>query len=220
MYIASQSPTEITVEDSAVWLSWIFGTLAAIVMFFSAAMHQPYWLFGAALLVLCALIAEQRSTFTFDATERVVRWKNIKRLKAGTGSIPFGEITDIGIETPAATPSASSHRLTLITPGQTIPMAYAYSRQKDGYSQLRQQLLAFIKPGSEEPDGVTAHGIPTDLEPSLRSLLEENHKVDAIKLLQSSQHLGLSDAVKRIDSLEKSIKAETRSASAPASPSL
>ncbi len=208
MYIASQSPTELVVEDSTVWLSWIFGVCAAVIMFFSVTQHQLRGLVGAALFVLFALIVELRTVFTFDATQRVVRWKNLKRFKTETGSISFDEINDIGTESLSGNSGSLTYRLTIITSTGTLPMAYSYTGHNDAYAQLRHQILAFIKPGSEQETGVTAQGIPTDLEPSLRSLLDQGRKIDAIKLLQSSQKLGLSEAVKRVDLLEQSMKAQ------------
>ncbi|SRR5579871_1222208 len=208
MYIASQSPTELVVEDSTVWLSWIFGVCAAAIMFFSVTQHQLRGLVGAALFVLFALIVELRTVFTFDAAQRVVRWKNLKRFKTETGSISFDEINDIGTESMSGDSGSLTYRLTLITSTGTVPMAYSYTGHNDAYAQLRHQILAFIKPGSEQETGVTAQGIPTDLEPSLRSLLDQGRKIDAIKLLQASQKLGLSDAVKRVDLLEQSMKAQ------------
>lgn len=207
MYIASQSSTELVVEDSTVWLSWIFGVCAAVIMFFSVTQHQLRGLVGAALFVLFALIVELRTVFTFDATQRVVRWKSLKRFKTETGSISFDEIDDIGTESISGDSGSLTYRLTIITSTGTVPMAYSYSGHNDANAQLRHQILAFIKPGSEQETGVTAQGIQTDLEPSLRSLLDQGRKIDAIKLLQSSQNLGLSDAVKRVELLEQSMKA-------------
>lgn len=209
MHIASQSPTQLVVEDSAVWLSYIFGICAAATMYFSIAQHQLRGLWGSALFLLFALIAEVRTTFIFNATERVVRWKCTKQLRTYAGVIPFDDIADIGAETSSARSGALTYRLSIITPTGAVPMAYSYTGRKDAYASLRQQILAFIRPETQEPGSITAHGIPADLENSLRSLLEQGRKIDAIKLLQSTQHLGLSDSVKRVDLIEQSIRANT-----------
>ncbi|MGB6193459.1 MAG: hypothetical protein WBF42_13415 [Terracidiphilus sp.] len=212
MHIASQSPTELVVEDSAVGLSWIFGVCAIGVMYLSITQHQVRGLIAAALFLLFALIAEVRTTFTFDATERVVRWKTMKRIRIETGSVSFDEISDIGTETVSSSAGAAKYRLAIITANGGLPMALASTANADASTPLRNQVLAFIKPGSEQETGVTASGISTDLEPSLRSLLEQDRKLDAIKLLQSTQHLGLTDAAKRIELLEQSAKAQSAKA--------
>ncbi len=208
MHIASQSPTELVVEDSAVGLSWIFGVCAIGIMYFSITQHQMRGFFAVALFLLFALIAEVRTTFTFDATERVVRWKTMKRIRIESGSMPFDEISDIGTENLPSGAGASKHRLAIITANGAVPMALSSTANADAFTPLRNQALAFIKPGSEQETGVTASGISTDLEPSLRSLLEQDRKIDAIKLLQSTQHLGLADAAKRVEVLEQSMKAK------------
>lgn len=209
MHIASQSPTELVVEDSAVALSWVFGVCAIGIMYLSITQHQPRGFIAAALFLLFALIAEVRTTFTFDATERVVRWKTMKRIRIATGSISFDEISDIGPETGAG---AAKHRLAILTAHGAMPMQLASTTNADASTPLRNQVLAFVKPGSEQETGVTAGGIATDLEPSLRTLLEQDRRIDAIKLLQSTQHLGLTDAAKRIDLLEQSIKLQSANA--------
>jgi hypothetical protein len=207
MKITSHTPAELVVEDSSVWLSYILGTCAAVVMFFSVTQHQPRALFGAALFLLFALIADVRTTFTFDSAQRVVRWKGLKQFRTYSGTIPFDDIDDIGTETSSGS-DASTYRLTIITPNGAVPMAYSYTGRNDAYAPLREQILHFIKPELQQAAGLTSNGISADLEPSLRSLLEQGRKIDAIKLLQSTQNLGLSDSVKRIDLLEQNIKAK------------
>lgn len=209
MKITSQTPTELVVEDNSVWLSWILGSCAAVIMFFSVTHHQVRGLIGAALFLLFALITDLRTTFTFDSKQRVVNWKGLKQFKTFSGTIPFDDITDIGTETSSSRTGGTTCRLTIITSTGAVPMAYSYTGRKDAYAPLRQQILHFIKPELQEAAGFTPSGIPADLEPSVRSLLEQGRKVDAIKLLQSTQQLGLSDSVKRIDLLEQSMKAKT-----------
>ena len=71
--------------------------------------------------------------------------------KAESGEIPFDDITDIGTqETRAGNERPNGvpvYRLTIVTPRATIPMAYTYNGQPDGYSALRRQILDFVKRG-------------------------------------------------------------------------
>lgn len=55
---------------------------------------------------------------------------------------------------------------------------------------------------------ILSSGIPADLEPSIRSLLAQGRKIDAVELLRSAQHIGLTDAMSRIKALDQSMKAE------------
>ena len=92
-------------------------------------------------------------------------------------------------------------------------MAYAYtSSNSNGYAELRSQILGFIRPGlaGAPPDtDVNADGIPADLDSSIRSLLNQRRKIDAIELLRSRGRIGLTEAVKRIDAVDKNMKAGT-----------
>jgi hypothetical protein len=130
------------------WVSAICAAAALFTLYSVLTRHEPKGLFLVAFFLLFALIMDLRKTFTFDAMQRTVRWHGRKVFKAESGEIPFDDITDIGTETTrAGQRDVSIYRLTIITPRGTIPMAYAYSGQPDGYSTLRAQILNFIKPG-------------------------------------------------------------------------
>ncbi len=139
------------------WLSAICAAAALFSLYFVITRHQRMSLFLTGFLLLGALIMDLRKIFTFDAMQRIVRWKGRTLLKAESGEIPFDEITDIGTESTRAARDVPVYRLTIITPRATIPMAYAYNGQPDGYSTLRGQILDFVKPGSRtqpsEPGG-------------------------------------------------------------------
>jgi len=134
------------------WVSAICAGAALITLYFVISRHEPRGLFLTAFFLLFALVFDLRKTFTFDAMQRVVRWKGRKVFKAESGEIRFDEITDIGTETQrAGNRDIPIYRLTIITSRSTIPMAYTYNGQPDGYATLRRQILAFVKPGSTVP---------------------------------------------------------------------
>jgi hypothetical protein len=209
MKIISHTQNELVVEDNSAWLSYIMGTAAAVIVFFSVTQHQLRGLYGAACFLLFALIVDRRITFTFDAARRVVRWKGMKMFRNESGSISFDDITDIGTETASSTGGGTTYRLTILTPNGAVAMAYAYAGRNDAYAPLRLQILDFIKPGSHASSGeagAPSHGLPADLESSIRSLLEQGRKIDAIKLLRSTQQLGLTDAVNRVEEMDRAMK--------------
>ena len=136
------------------WVSAICAAGALFTLYGAITRHEPKILFLAVFFLLFALIMDLRKTFTFDSMQRIVRWKGRTVLKAESGEIPFGDITDIGTESKrAGSRDVPVYRLTVITPGATIPMAYSYNGQPDGYSTLRAQILTFIKPGSTQKLG-------------------------------------------------------------------
>jgi hypothetical protein len=162
MHIARQTPQELVVVAGTRWVSAICAAAAVFTLFFAISRHEPKGLFVVAFFLLFALIMDLRKTFTFEAARRIVRWRGRKVFKVESGEIPFDDITDIGTESSSASSGSGNrqvpiYRLTIVTPRATVPMAYAYSGQPDGYATLREQILGFIKPGSTirsaEPGG-------------------------------------------------------------------
>jgi uncharacterized membrane protein len=146
MHIARQTPQELVFVSGTRWVSAICAAAAVITFYFAITRHKHDALFLAAFCALFAVIMDLRKTFTFDAMQRTVRWSGRKVFKFESGEIPFDHITDIGTETRRAGRwNSRVYRLTIITPQSTIPMAYAYSGQHDGFSDLRRQILDFLK---------------------------------------------------------------------------
>ena len=148
MHIARQTPQELVIVAGSRWVSTICAAGALFTLYLVISRHHPKALFATAFFLLFALLMDLRTTFIFDATRRIVRWKGRTVLKAESGEIPFDEITDIGTEANCAgNRNVPVYRLTIVTSRATIPMAYTWNGQPDGYSALRSQILAFVKPG-------------------------------------------------------------------------
>jgi hypothetical protein len=151
MHIARQTPQELVVVAGTRWLSAICAAATFFTLCVTVVRQEPKALFLAAFFLLFAVIMDLQKTFTFDAAPRIVRWSGRKIFKTESGEIPFDEITDIGTESRiAGNRDVPVYRLTIITPQATIPMAYAYNGQPDGYSALREQILGFVKLASSE----------------------------------------------------------------------
>jgi hypothetical protein len=204
VHITSQTPQELVVEDSSVWIAYVCAASAVIIFFFSIAHNKINTLLGASIFLLFAVIADRRMTFTFDAMQRVVRWRGEKHFKVESGTIQFDDITDIGTEA-WDSDGGTCFRLSILTKDGSTPMAYSYGGRTDAYAPLRQPILEFIKPGSyvPSPPGILSSGIPAELESSIRSLLAQGRKIDAVELLRSTQHIGLTDAMSRIEAFDQ-----------------
>jgi hypothetical protein len=163
VHIARNTTQELVVVAGTRWVSAICTAVALFTLYSVITRHEPKGLFIAAFFLLFTLIMDLRKTFTFDAMQRIVRWKGRKIFKAESGEIPFDDITDIGTEASVGDMGVPIYRLTIITPRATIPMAYVYSGDHDHYSTLRRQILDFAKPGStiksSEPGGSVSRGM-------------------------------------------------------------
>ena len=87
-------------------------------------------------------------------------------------------------------------------------MAYNYRGVSDGYAALRGRILEFVRPGSQSAAAHIVGAAAESLESSLRALLRQGRKMDAISLLRSTEKMSLTDAMKRIDAIECGIHQE------------
>ena len=132
------------------WLSAVVACVALFPLYDLITHHGWMDFFLAAFLLGFALLMDLRKTFTFDGVRRVVRWNGRKILKGESGEIPFADINNIGtqVTTAGQNQRVPIYRLTIETSQATIPMAYTYAGQPDGYAALRKQILEFIKGGA------------------------------------------------------------------------
>lgn len=216
MRIVRQSPTELVVKNSSLWMSIVCGGGALALILFGIAKAQPNLFLVAAFFLLFATITARETTFTFDGLERVTRWSGYKPFKSESGSIRFDDISDITIEAMSMDKSGMTYRLTLQTANGPVPMANAYSGSRDGYASLRRQILAFVKPGLQhEPPETHVDGIPADLASSIRSLLQQGRTIDAIALLRAREKIGLTEAKKRVEALQAKVPSAKKSVETP-----
>lgn len=217
MRIVSQSPTEMVVKDTSLWISVLCAGAALALILFGIAQARPNVFLVAALFLLFATIVARSTTFVFDGIHRVVRWSGYKPFKSRSGVIAFDDVTDVTTEASSSGDSATTYRLALLTAQGATPMAYTYTNSKDAYASLRVQLLEFMRPGLHHRDAhrgaeptADLDGIPRELQSSVESLLMQGRKMDAVALLRSRQNLALKDAVARVDAVDKKMKAETQ----------
>lgn len=203
MRIASQSPTELVVKDSSMWISALCAGVALALILFGAAKAQPNTFLGAAVFLVFAMLADCRTTFTFDAIHRVVQWNGRKFLRNRSGTIAFDDIADITIEALSSGDGGPSHRLAILTSTGATPMSYVYSGVGN-FEQMRATIMAFVHPGAQ--NHARQEFGDDALESSIRSLLIQDRKTDAIALFQSRQRVSLKDAVARVDAIGQSLK--------------
>jgi hypothetical protein len=208
--IARQSPTELVCKDSIVWLAIPFGVAALAFTWLAITHDKPIALLGSGIFLLSAAITARSATFVFDGVRRTVRWNGRKLFKVDSGDIPFADITGIGVEAISSESSVAAYRLTILTEHGSVPMAYAYSNGKDRHARMRGQILAFVTPGAQSLPSSSAETTSSAAladEASIRSLLRQGRKIDAVSLLRSTERLSLTRAMQRINAIDDSMKA-------------
>jgi hypothetical protein len=207
MRIVRQTEQELVVRDSMVWLS-VFFALVSLPLLYAAVVHGTKGIqYPAGVFLLIALFCLRRKTFVFDARQRIVRWQGIRVLKAYSGSMPFSEITEIGTETMPSPRGQPLYRLTLITPQGRTPMSDGYGGGGQWFEKIREAIVAFIQQDGSSVLTETSLGGDSGLDESIRSLLAQGRKIDAIALVRAREDLDLTQAVHRVEEVGKRMKA-------------
>jgi hypothetical protein len=121
-----------------------------------------------------------------------------------SGIVPFSEITGIGMDSNSAgNRGIPVYRLTILTSGKPVPMSDVYHGGKQHYDSLKAEILQFLHLDAGEV--MSTSGVAA--EASIQSLLQQARKVDAIELVRSSQHIGLTEAVKRVNEIDEKMRA-------------
>jgi hypothetical protein len=190
------------VVDSCFWLAAVC-LIAAIFPIYAAIVSGKITTFaGAFFCLLFSVVWLRKSTFVFDATQRVVRWKRLRYFATSGGTISFNDIRDIVIET-TQNRSGTLYRLAITTLSASVPLADAYSGGSDKYARLREEILGFVKPQASMPGA----GDAQDLKSSVRELLLQGRKIDAVALLRNAEDLDFTVATERVEEIEVGMKA-------------
>jgi len=216
MKIVRQTPTEIVVRDSSIWISVICGAGFLFILTMTARDGNWKGMLGSSLLLVFALAWLRRSTFSFDAGAQKIRWRRLRVLRLASGEIPFSAVQDIRIDETLGSGSGANtsiYRPVIVTAGGDVPMADVYSSGYDHFVRLRKTLLAFVR-GERTPEagGGTMGSVNPDadrasrLDQSVRALLREGRKVDAILLVQREDHLDLTEATFRVNQIDSQMR--------------
>jgi hypothetical protein len=209
MHIQSESPTELVVVDGTLWMAVPFAMIAAFTLYLTiahAALHTgSRWDFIVPLMFgLFAWATAQRTRVVFNAMQRTVTWQRFQYLRISSGSCSFSEVTDAAIEAGTSDKGGRVHRLALITAQGRVPMSNGYSGIGN-IENLRGRILEFVMgAGAAAANKATK---PGEFMESVRALVAQRQKIEAIKVLRENTSYGLAQAKSVVDSMEAEIKA-------------
>ena len=199
MRVTRRSETELLVQDSTLWMAVVCGA-AAVLLLLAVALkgNRSGWV-GAAVFLVCGVVWIRKTTFLFDSARRIVTWRRLAMLKTTTGTLSFDDITGVGEESSVSgTNGVQTYRLTLLLRGSSMPMSDSYSGGKHWQDKIRAQIQEFLGPATAR----------STLDDSVRSLLRQGRKVDAVSLVRTEERITLTEAVHRVESIEDKMKAE------------
>jgi hypothetical protein len=208
MRITRHTAQQLVVVDSTFGISAILFAASLPLFYVATRPGKIGALFGAVLFLLGAVVWLRRTIFTFDAGEQRVLWHGRKVFRSEDGVIPFNDIKGIGTETISGSHGSNTYRLTILTRSQAVPLAYSYGGNQSNYESTRAEILRFLHlevPASSITDS-QGESARID-EPSVRSLLRQGRKIDAVGLVRSSAHVGLTEAVRMVDEIDEKMKA-------------
>ena len=200
MHVARRTNQELVVVDGSIWLSVFFLCAAVFMGFQAVAQKEPRWWLTAGLLSLFAFLVWRRETVTFDAAGQQVQWVRRRAFTLASGTVAFNEMRGITLESMSGNHGVLSYRLTILTTDKPVPMSDEYGGGQAHYEALRKQILEFLNMDK------TASPCPTD-EESIRLLLQQGRKLEAIEFARKNYQLDLAEAVDRVNEIDEKMKA-------------
>lgn len=221
MKVVRQTPAELVVRDSSVWLSVVLALAALLPLYIALTQGDRRLFTPAGLLLLFALAWVRRSAFTFSAALQRIDWRRVRYFRVATGTIPFSDVQSINIESTSGANGVIIYRLALATASQGIvPMSDVYSSGEQRIASVRDTIQQFVKPANSSAAApgfsATSASIPVNpdaartaaLNDSIRGFLQQGRKVDAILLVRQTEHLDLTEATFRVNHIEKELKSQ------------
>lgn len=204
MHVTRKTNQELVVVDSSIWLSVFLLCAAAAAVYASIVHGKLQGLALAGFIALFAFLFWRKEVVVFDAGRQQADWRRRRAFMAASGIVPFSEISGIGMEsTSAGSRGTPLYRLTILTSGKPVPMSDVYHSDQQHYVSLKAEILQFL-----HLDGGEAASASGDVdETSIRSLLQQGRKIDAIELVRGSRNIGLTEAVHRVNEIDEKMKA-------------
>jgi hypothetical protein len=203
MHVTRKTNTELALVDSTIWVSVLLVSVSVPLLYITIERGGRAEFLAVGFLMLCAFLFWRKEVVVFDAARQRAAWWRRRAFKAVSGVVPFSEITGIGMESSAAGNNVLTYRLTILTSGQPVPMSDVYRGDRQGCDSVRAQILEFLHLGGGEAES----GSGVAHENSIQSLLRQGRKVDAIGLVRESEHIGLTEAVNRVNQIDEKMKA-------------
>jgi hypothetical protein len=202
MHVTRKTNTELALVDSSIWVSVVLLCAAVPVVYTSIAHGRQSGIWVSGFFVLGAFLMWRKEVVVFDAGRQQASWWRRRAFKAASGTVPFSEITGIGMEASAAGEHGTlTYRLTILTSDKPVPMSDVYSGNRAHYEALKAEISQFLHVENVE---MPAAGVD---ESSILSLLKQGRKVDAIELVRASQKIGLTEAVTLVNGIDEKKKA-------------
>jgi hypothetical protein len=204
MHITRKTNQELVVLDSSIWISVFLLCASAFASYRLWMKGDPKASLIVGLFLLFALLFWRREVVVFDGARQQATWTRRRLFKVAAGTIAFGEITGIGLET-ISSGTSQTYRLAILTAQASVPMADGYAGDRQKYENLRTEILQFLNLDS----GALKLELPIDGiadAASVRSLLQQGRRIDAIHLVRTTQNISLTEATNLVAKMVEQMK--------------
>lgn len=185
MHVTRKTNQELVILDSSIWISVFLLCASVFAAYRLSIQHNTRGFLSLGCMLLFIPLFWRREVVSFDAARQQATWTRRRLFKVATGTIPFSEITGITMEVTSSKNNVLIYRLAILTPHGSVPMSDSYAGDQQKYEKLKQEILDFVHPELAQAGAGSnpAHGGAIDHEASIRSLLQQGRRIDAIHLI-------------------------------------
>ena len=186
-------------EEAPVVIPVTFGAAALFVLIRLVLVHlghietdDPVWAMPliAAISLAGALAFLRRDKTVFDDAARRLTWSKWTPFGRSGGTVAYDEVTSVTVETMSGSESVPSARVAIHTASDKIPLTGHYSASLDQWEPVATRIRQFV--------GLSAADLTED---SLRAMVAEGRKIDAIRHLREKSGMSLADAKHAVEQL-------------------
>ena len=186
-------------NDAPGFLPAVFGAAGlfvlgqfVLVLFGMIETEHPVWAMPvvAALSLGCTLFFFRRDSNTFDGAARRLIWSKWTPLGRTGGTVAYDDITNVTVETMSGMDSTSTARVVIHTAADKIPLTVHYSASLESWEPVATRIRQLV--------GLSTANLTDD---SLRALVAEGRKIDAIRHLREKSGMSLADAKHAVERL-------------------
>jgi len=188
-----------TFDDAPGVIPAVFGAAALfvlgqfiLVLFGMIETEHPVWTMPliATISLGFALFFFRRDSNTFDGAARCLTWSKWSPLGRTGGTVAYDDIQNVTVETMSGMDSTSTARVVIHTVADKIPLTVHYSASLDSWEPVATRIRQLV--------GLNTADLTDD---SLRALVAEGRKIDAIRQLREKSGMSLADAKPAVEGL-------------------
>ncbi len=208
MHVLRKTNRDLVFVSSTIWLAVLLLGFSFFGAYKSYVQDSRIGFLAVGFLLLCGFLFWRKEIVAFDAGRQQAEWTRRRAFRVASGTVPFSEITGIGMESTTANRGELTYRLTILTRDKPVPMSDVYSGDQKHYEAIRQEILTFLHldSGMAKADEGAEQGGGVDDEASVVSLLKQGRRIDAIELVRSTQKISLTEATTRVAHILEQMK--------------